>query len=420
MELYTLRSPIEMYAQSPALLAAETITYLTFLLCFLHAYRNGGEHMLLLAITLVAASAVDPFCLISPQIRNYYHDHASLLLADRHVAPWQFPLFCDLAYLGAAAVWRLQLPLKVELAAVAVVNSYTFYPADQFFCKWLVYQWHDSDPLYADRNGAGSGQCVPAGSSMWVMTYGITGSLVARYAAKKYYDQGTPLRTMDVNWCRSFLLGVLVFLPGHIFPLFPLFYAPIAMIYGDATLAVRLFFGMCAVYWAQHWWLNRPTALANNTIQHVGARQSTQVLVLAALVWFGGLTCVGLFIPPESVRSLSVHQPFGGQNEATSALCGENETYLFGLPGATRKKYMCSDHFRFWQLCKGEEAGNAPQPGDETYAICGTKGDAAFWWEYFSAIGIGVGLHLFCLAATAHAGQKEKKNAQEKTKKKEM
>ena len=128
--------------------------------------------MLLLAITLVAASAVDPFCLISPQIRNYYHDHASLLLADRHVAPWQFPLFCDLAYLGAAAVWRLQLPLKVELAAVAVVNSYTFYPADQFFCKWLVYQWHDSDPLYADRNGAGSGQCVPAGSSMWVMTYG--------------------------------------------------------------------------------------------------------------------------------------------------------------------------------------------------------------------------------------------------------
>ena len=131
MEFVTLRSPLDMLEASPALLAAEIITYGTFLLCAWHAWRNGAEHCLLLFVTLTAASAVDPFCLISPQIRNYYHDHASVLLADRRVAPWQFPLFADLAYLGAAAVWRLNLPLEVELAAVAVVNSYTFYPADQ-------------------------------------------------------------------------------------------------------------------------------------------------------------------------------------------------------------------------------------------------------------------------------------------------
>ena len=141
IEFLTFRSPIEMYHDSPATLSAEVITHTTFLLCLVHSIKNGSEHTLLLFITLLAASAVDPFCLISPQLRNYYHDHASVLAWDRHVAPWQFTLFANLAYLGAAAVWRMKLPLNVELAAVAVVCSYTFYPADQFFCKWIVYQW---------------------------------------------------------------------------------------------------------------------------------------------------------------------------------------------------------------------------------------------------------------------------------------
>jgi hypothetical protein len=127
MELIALRSPLDLFQNSPELFAAESITYVCFCLGLVHAYKNGREHLTFFLIALCAASAVDPFCLISPQIRNYFHSHASVLLIDRHVAPWQFPFFADLAYVGGAMVWSLNLDLVSETALVAFVCSYTFY-----------------------------------------------------------------------------------------------------------------------------------------------------------------------------------------------------------------------------------------------------------------------------------------------------
>ena len=66
--------------------------------------------------------------------------NASVLMADRHVAPWQFPLFALIAYLPGAAVWALRLDsLVAETCLVACVASLTFYPFDLLACRWLVY-----------------------------------------------------------------------------------------------------------------------------------------------------------------------------------------------------------------------------------------------------------------------------------------
>jgi hypothetical protein len=400
MEFLTFRSPIEMMTESPSTLSAEIITYSTFVFCFIHSNKNGSSHTLLLFITLLAASIVDPFCLISSQLRNYYHDHASILAWDRHVAPWQFPLFSNLAYLGSAAVWNLKLPIKVETAAVAVVCSYTFYPADQFFCKWLVYQWHDQDPLYADRNGAGTGKCVPCGSSMWVMTYSMCGSFLARCATKyykKYYKK--ELVNYSKDWWLLMATCVCIFLPAHIFPIFPLLYAPIAMIYGDAALAVQLFFGGCCI-----WWVYKHITITTTEMSATKSDVAKGWLIAAGIIWFGGLTAVGVLIDPANVRSYSIHQPYGGKGVQESPLCQEKETYLFGLPGAVRKKYQCEEDFRFWKLCDDEAP---PKPGDDTYALCGTKGDTYFWTEYFTAIGIGVGLHILCHMSSRRSTSKK-------------
>ena len=113
------------------------------------------------------------FCLISENLRNYWHNHASVLMFDRHVAPWQFPLFCNIAYLGTATVWENLLLREhcgafVEAIAAGVLSSYTFYIFDQIACKYNIYQWHAQDELYVDRHG----ECVPAASSMWVIAYG--------------------------------------------------------------------------------------------------------------------------------------------------------------------------------------------------------------------------------------------------------
>ena len=97
MEWIYFRSPFDLLKSSPELFAAEVLVYITCLLCFIHASRKGSTNLLFFWIAFTAASLVDPYCLISEEIRNYYHSHASILMFDRHVAPWQFPLFCCIA-----------------------------------------------------------------------------------------------------------------------------------------------------------------------------------------------------------------------------------------------------------------------------------------------------------------------------------
>ena len=75
---------------------------------------------------------------------------------------------------------------------------------------------------------------------------------------------------------------------------------------------------------------------------------------------------------------------------------------------------MCADHFRFWELCEGEEEGNSPQPqpDDKTpNAICGSTDDAAFWWKYFSAVGILEWVFIWVVLRHAkNEGQEENHN----------
>jgi hypothetical protein len=245
---------------------------------------------------------------------------------------------------------------------------------------------------------------------MWVMAYGMCGSFLARVAGKYYRNPQnfassserqttkTLPRICSGEGLRLTAGLVLVFLPLHIFPLFPLVYTPITIIW-DASLAVKLFFGACAVVWAFNF---RRTTLDAGRVNNL----ATMPLVSAALVWFCGLAAVGLYLDPANVQSLSVHQPFGGRDKSESALCEETETYLFGLPGAVRKKYICEEDFRFWRLCEDKPR---PRPGDETYWICGTPGDESFWREYFSSIAIGLALHVLCWWR-GHGGGKENKN----------
>ena len=230
----------------------------------------------------------------------------------------------------------------------------------------------------------------------------MCGSLLARLAARRYRQRGVALRTFDRNWWAAFAVGVLLFLPGHIVPVFPLLYAPIAMMYGDAALAVRIFFGGCAVYWA----VARSACSSDTKDTGRAGRRGvcTGVLAAAALVWFGGMVAIGLLVDPASVVSLSIHQPYGGSGAAESALCVETETYLFGL--AERKRYICEDEMRYWTLC-GEER---PEPGADVYTICGTAGSPAFYHEYFGTIAAAVALHAGCaMCAFSESGRGKKR-----------
>jgi len=389
VELIALRSPADLYAKSPEMFFAELITYVTFALGLWHARRNGPAHVLFFLIALCAASFVDPFCLISPQIRNYFHSHASVLMWDRHVAPWQFPFFADLAYVGGAVVWALGLDLVSETLLVGFVSSYTFYVFDVYACRWLLYQWHNQDPLYQART-----LCVPLASSMWVMTYSMTASLLGRLGARFVERHGL---TWDA-YTMAFALpaGVLVFLPLHIVPI-SLVYFP-TYVAGQGSYAAVLGFGLACLAVAAV----RTKAFA----QRRPSDAALWIAVAQSAVWFGGCFSVLVLLDPGNVVSKCVHEPFGGASAATSALCTETETYLFGL--GVRKRYVCADELAWWRIAPDTDTGALPLPGDERYTIRGLPMDDETFWHQARSIALGVAVHAACFALAATATKRKK------------
>ena len=398
---FSVAWPSNLVRDSPALASAECITYVAFIFSLLHALSSrsrsrsrsslstskknvnkNDDRLMLLTITLLGASIVDPFCLVSEQIRNYYHDRASVLMFGKHVAPWQFPLFANLAYLGGASARRVfersgardekgktvQMWWFAEASLASIINSFTFYSFDMIACKYLIYQWHDQDPLYADRTG----ECVPCASSMWVVAYGFIGSLLARYSHHQHAVNGRP-------WTECAAAATLVFIPAHILPI-SLLYVPYIVLFRSGAGAVRFSLALCALTVITYFTLAKPRVPSPSAV-NLKNRQS-MLLFAAIAAWFGGLAFHGWFLPPENVVSTCIHQPY----HETSEMCSAQETYLFGF--AQRKRFMCASDFRFWELVPP-----APEPGTDWYTIKGLPADKSWYKEYFGTLVVGVVLH---------------------------
>jgi hypothetical protein len=373
-EPYVLRSPLEEAQLSPALFVAEVLTHLSFLLALVHACRHeGGQHLMMVLVPTIAASFVDPFFLISE--RSYFHDRACILLADRRVAPWQFDLFGCIACLAASRVWTLNLAIVPETCLTALMGGLTFYGFDMIACKFMIYQWHQHDPLYSARTS----ECVPSGSTYWTMGYAATASVLTRltylYAR---VEKGKSLKPNSREWWKLTLILSLMFLPLHVVPFF-VWYAPLGMAFGMETFALVTFNILLVIIFAAT--LRNPRIL--KAIHEPANSPAVDAwLDLAHIVWFGGIAFVAYALNPEDISNHSRHQPWGGTG---SAICAKREYAAFGL--YDRKKFMCADDLQHWTV-EGD-----PPLGAEFYTTTG-KPKTNTWHLIFTA--------WLVLAATAH------------------
>ena len=390
VELLFFRSPFREARDSPELFFAELIVYLTFVIGFIHAKKNGGEHLLFLFIAFAAASFVDPFCLISENIRNYFHSHASILMWDRHVAPWQFPLFGCIAYVPGAIVWSLNLDIIPETLLMAFVSSWTFYCFDLFACRWLLYQWHVSDPLYTART-----ECVPLASSMWVMTYAITASFLARISYRYLFPKEKP-EPFGTEWWAAFAICTVVFLPLHILPI-TFFYFPSFILHLNLEYYCVWGFGLAGLLLSLISAYKWP-----NSAQTITTYPS--LVIFQSGVWFGGLLFVLLYLDPQNVLSTSVHQPYGGITSKSSELCLKSETYLFGL--SERKRYVCDEDLVHWRIAKDPATGMLPKPLDEWYTIQGLPMTREFFMHYLASLLVGIFIHLILFSLATRETKK--------------
>jgi len=297
-------------------------------------------------------------------------------------------------------VWSLNLRNPfAESCLVAFVSSWSFYCFDLFACRWLLYQWHDSDPLYSART-----ECVPLASSMWIMTYAATASLLARISYSYVIRSGEKSpESFDRPWWALFAFCTLVFLPLHIVPI-NLFYFP--SFYFKLNLEYECVWGFsigCLLL----------SVILPETQEKKDTNAKTEHLHLAIFqswVWFTGLAYVIFMTDPGDVVSTSVHQPYGGKSAKSSAYCNEMESYLFGL--GQRRRYVCDEDLTFWSIVRDRVTNQLPSPKDEWYTIKGHAKDSEFFIHFCASLAVGIAIHiiLYLLASFRSRRRKTKQN----------
>jgi len=290
---------------------------------------------------------------VSDEMRNYYHDQASLMMFDRHVAPWQLCYFAMIGYLPVASIWSLDYQNMIgNMFGSAILATYTFYNFDMISAKFLLYTWHDNDPLYAGRTDE-----VPCGSSYWVMTYGMGASLMGQlgYSLLVHFP--------SIPFLAWLVLIIIVFIPIHLLP-FLAYDATVGEIHISPQESVWIFCVVSVIIWF----------LSGSKRLKYDFPPKHAILDLAVIISFAAVWCMVFFADPTQVISTSIHQPF-----TVGATCNETETYYWG--SMTRRKYICPqdmDARGLWKIC-GEE----PQAGAEWYTICGTPMSQS-WFNAFT------------------------------------
>lgn len=247
---------------------------------------------------------------------------------------------------------------------------------------------------------------------MWVMTYAMTASFLARlsYRTLRQRDIRAP-RMFSLVWWGIFIVSTLIFLPLHIVPISLFYFPPFALGlhmeyevvwgFGLGCLVVALLFSRA---------FTKREGLDDDA-RESSSRVSLMLIFLQSAVWFGGLLYVIAVMDPSSVSSTCVHQPYGGEGKKTSALCNVNETYLFGL--SQRRRYACDEDLKHWRIVSDATTGQRPKPLDEFYTIRGLPMDDDFRIHYVTSVVFGFALHctlLCCFAAKRRESNKKQKS----------
>eukprot|EP00005_Dracoamoeba_jomungandri_P006931 CAMPEP_0174269066 /NCGR_PEP_ID=MMETSP0439-20130205/39740_1 /TAXON_ID=0 /ORGANISM="Stereomyxa ramosa, Strain Chinc5" /LENGTH=247 /DNA_ID=CAMNT_0015357633 /DNA_START=262 /DNA_END=1002 /DNA_ORIENTATION=- len=237
-----------------------------------------------------------------------------------------------------------------EYCIAALFGGLMFHPTDLIGAKYMWWTWHNSDPLYSNRDHG-----VPPASPFWVMAY-IGGLAVTLriFCGQKNFDKWGSFTSFVV------LPVVVGFVSSFIVMTFPfnLIFHPMILVGGfsafDAMIVFRVLLFVGVIY---------AVFKGNFSFRFSGI---PNFFTLLTLIYIGTLVTVTMF-EPEKVRSTSYRQAIGGD-------CEELETCFWGA--FERKKFLCPSTvgdneglFSFSCL----DLQQMPLPNQTWYTVCGEK-----------------------------------------------
>mmetsp|Transcript_3746 Transcript_3746/g.9125 ORF Transcript_3746/g.9125 Transcript_3746/m.9125 type:complete len:411 (-) Transcript_3746:65-1297(-) len=392
MQLVSLRSPWDVWATEPTLLVMEVATWLIFVCLAIHAVRSGGRHVCLLLLGAIGGAVLDPFCLLSPEVNNYWHSQAMVMLYNYREPFYQTPLIANVPYICIALAWELPLHRFSTILSSIFAGSFavfTWHICDVVGVQMVWWTWHVHDPLYEERSSG-----VPVASSFWMFAWTLALALVVQATAPLLCRMPRLLAVPAVA-----LLGG-VGMPIAQTLVFMVYYHPMIQVAGlsAATTTLAAQAAGAAVGAVNLALLARgqpPGAGGDRKAPGCGRA----LLYLALAVWFGSLLAVATLSDAGLVRTHSIRQPFGGE---AGALCNATELYQFG--SMTRRRHVCLPDFaaagHVWRLC-----GQPPEVGgSDWYGLCGVTQTHAWVVECWTSAGVAIGLHALVLACIVVAG----------------
>lgn len=328
-----IHNPLEKWAVQPSFVIGELVFYACTLAALVHARRHGRAHLMVWLAALLAGTANDLLFMALPLVDNFWQAQGIFMLTPR--LPLYIPcVYICFMYFPTVAVWRLGLP-RVPAAALTGLLAELFYaPYDIVGAKFLWWTWHDTDLPIANRLlGA------PVGSTMWVITFVFSFSLLLSLALRS--DPQVSRKTFFKGLALAVGLSSALMV-AQVRALQPLD-GGIPGVRGLVVLGV-VYLGLVAWGWRRR----SPPPL----------RASDRGLQAAAMLHFVALTTVMAIFDPATHRSTSMHQTYGP--------CHVEAEDIMGF---TRYQYLCAEDFD--EDYTFDCVAKLPTAQSDWYTVCG-------------------------------------------------
>jgi len=333
------KSPIVQWHEIPTFLVGEYLFYCLTIIALIHAIRSTRLHILIWVASLLSGTANDVFFMFLPVVDNFWQAQATIMITPR--LPLYIPcVYICFMYYSVIAAWNLSAK-PIATAALAGILALLFYgPYDILGAKFLWWTWHMTDASVHERLLG-----VPVGSSMWILTFVFSFSLLLQYSTKKDPNIGLKKSLGCLAVCCLFTTPLMI-LQMTLLDLFEKNNAPsIKTFLANLALYILLFFISFFYRGKQK---NPVHSISNKSNKMLSYAIFFYYLMLLLLIFTG---------KPEKHVSIGVHQTYGP--------CDAIGT---DITGHTRKLYVCeNDNNDFFIVCDPLP----PKAYENWYRICG-------------------------------------------------
>ena len=359
--LIAFNDPREVFAAQPTFFCCEVLFLFLAAIGIRDALRRP-RGLLTFVACLIGGASVELVTILHQEVGNFYHSQATIMLFGRRE-----PLYMLLGCYGWIAHAAMMLSHKFggtlmqQACLGGLLGAESWALLDMVGARLLWWTWHNSEPLYADREGG-----VPVASSFWILASMASLPITLHYCCP----------SSNALW--GLVAGPLATLGLMHVPFMLIFHPLSTFLKFHAAHSLWLFRLLCFAPLAPRvlaaWTTPKTKKKAPASRSHgaVFAHCTTFVVAIVLLAALGD---------PTAERRTSFSQPcIRSRGHKVGTGCPQTESCFWG--GFARRAHVCTADsipaHDLYRVCDARcDAAKEPL---ETYTTCGVAVEGFEWY----------------------------------------